>query len=177
MIRVFLVLLLFLLFFGFYNKDFSYEGKSEQLDLKEVKLDRVVDGDTVIIFLNGKRERLRLVGLDTPESMDINGRTRECFGKEASLKAKEILSKAEKIYFLPKKNDSRDRYGRLLGYLFIENKNNDLKNFSLKMIEEGYGMEYTYKGENYLFKKDFKEAEKKARINEKGLWNKNKCSY
>lgn len=55
------------------------------------KIDRVVDGDTVKIYINNKLETVRLIGLDTPETVHPNKKV-ECFGVEASNKAKELLS-------------------------------------------------------------------------------------
>lgn len=131
---------------------------------------RVVDGDTVIVQINGKKETVRLIGLDTPEIVDPR-KPVECFGKEASAEAKRILTgKPVRI-----KTDSsqalRDKYNRLLAYVFLE----DGTNFNELMIKNGYGYEYTY-DVPYTYQKEFKNAEKYARENKQGLWKEGVCN-
>ena len=136
---------------------------------------RVVDGDTVILKINGKDERVRLVGLNTPEAKAVNGRVVECFGKEASAKAKEILN-GKKVKFEPDEKTTRDKYGRLLGYIFLSDGQNLYeKNFAEIMIEQGYGYEYTYHGRKYKYQKSFKDAQKRAEKNKLGLWGEGIC--
>ena len=130
---------------------------------------RVVDGDTVDVDINGETERIRLIGLNTPETVDPR-RPVECFGKEASAKAKSILSGQKvKIETDPSQN-SRDKYGRLLAYIFLS----DGTLFNKMMIEEGYGHEYTYHLP-YKYQTEFKTAETRARENKKGLWADGVC--
>jgi micrococcal nuclease len=130
---------------------------------------RVVDGDTVRLLINGKEETVRLIGINTPETVDSR-RPVQCFGREASKRAKEILSDA--FVFLendPTQGD-RDKYNRLLRYVLLP----DGTNFNRKMIEEGYAHEYTY-GVPYRYQSDFKEAERRAREAATGLWSEETC--
>src|SRR4051794_19966293 len=60
-------------------------------NLTQAAIVKVVDGDTVDVSLNGKTTRVRLIGINTPETVDPR-KTIECFGNEASAKAKEILT-------------------------------------------------------------------------------------
>jgi micrococcal nuclease len=123
----------------------------------------VVDGDTVILKMNNNEKRIRLVGINTPEAKNINGRKKECFGKEASDKAKKLLNN-QIVYFELNKDDYYDQYGRLLGYIFLKNPNGHYQiNFAKKMIEDGFGYEYTYRGRRYEYQKEFREAERLAR--------------
>jgi micrococcal nuclease len=130
----------------------------------------VVDGDTISVIIEGKIEKLRLIGIDTPETVDPR-KSVQCFGKEASDKAKELLS--GKKVFLEKDNSQgeRDKYNRLLKYVILEDKTN----FNKKMIEEGFAHEYTY-NIPYKYQEEFKRAEKEARENKKGLWAENTCN-
>ena len=130
---------------------------------------RVVDGDTIIVRINNKEERIRLIGLDTPETVDPR-KPVECFGKEASDEAKKILT--GKIVHLETDSSqgSRDSYGRLLAYVILP----DGTNFNEFMIAEGYGYEYTYKIP-YKYQTEFKKAEKIAHENKKGLWADGVC--
>src|SRR3989344_5182278 len=80
---------------------------------------KVVDGDTIAVSLNGKTETIRIIGINTPETVDPR-KTVECFGKEASNKAKEYFK--EKDYNVWLEEDptqgERDKYQRLLRYVF-----------------------------------------------------------
>ncbi len=130
----------------------------------------VVDGDTVTIDIDGKSETLRLIGINTPETVDPR-KPVECFGKEASNKAKQVLEgKMVRI-----ENDitqgERDKYGRLLVYIFLE----DGTSFNKYMIDEGYAYEYTY-NLPYKYQQDFKQAQRNAQGAQKGLWAPDVCS-
>jgi micrococcal nuclease len=130
----------------------------------------VVDGDTVKIDYEGRTEAIRLIGIDTPETVHPNQPV-ECFGREASEHARELLE-GESVAFRPDENkDTRDRYGRLLGYIFFE----DGRNFGEVMIEDGYAYEYTYQGEEYEFQDQFNMVEQEAREAERGLWAEDTC--
>ncbi|PID83508.1 hypothetical protein CSB11_00870 [Candidatus Campbellbacteria bacterium] len=133
---------------------------------------RVVDGDTLILKMNDKNQRVRLVGINTPESMAVNGRVVECFGQEAKKEAKRILE-GQKVYFEVQENDYFDKNGRMLGFVFLKNQDGKYtENFSETMIKNGFGYEYTYKGRFYKYQKEFKAAQKSAQKNQAGLWNK-----
>ena len=129
----------------------------------------VIDGDTIDVEINGKKERVRLIGINTPETVDPRKKV-ECFGVEASNKAKSILY-GQSVYleFDPSQGE-RDKYNRLLRYVFLP----DGTNFNLSMIKEGYAYEYTY-NLPYKYQKEFKEAERYARENKIGLWADDAC--
>lgn len=145
--------------------------EDEQIEEVEYyQVAKVIDGDTVDVKIGGKTERIRIIGLDTPETVDPR-KTVECFGQEASQKAKSILEGASVRLEPDSTQDDRDKYGRLLRYIFLE----DGTNFSKLMIAEGYGHEYTY-NIPYKYQSEFKAAEKEARDNSRGLWSENACS-
>ena len=130
----------------------------------------VVDGDTLDVDYDGKIERIRPIGVDTPETVDSR-KTVQCFGRDASAKATELLlNKKVRIEKDPTQSD-RDIYGRLLAYVYRE----DGLFFNKWMIENGYAHEYTYKTP-YAFQKEFKKAQSEARQEEKGLWAPGVCS-
>lgn len=130
----------------------------------------VVDGDTIKISLSGSQKTLRLIGIDTPETVDPR-KTVQCFGKEASNKAKELLSgKRVRIESDPTQGDL-DKYGRTLAYVYRE----DGLFFNKYMIEQGYAHEYTY-DLPYKYQTDFKAAEGYARENQLGLWSPSTCN-
>lgn len=140
-------------------------------DYVRVLFDRVVDGDTVIVDLDGERERVRLIGVDTPESVKP-GSPVECFGREASDFLKKELSSQKYLYLeFDEEAGRRDRNGRILAHLF----NTQAQNINHKIIEQGYGYEYTYRGQKYLHKQEYKEAQKEADKNKRGLWADGAC--
>lgn len=125
---------------------------------------RVIDGDTFEVNINGALEKVRLIGVDTPEVVDPR-KPVECFGIEASNRAKEILmGKKVRLESDPTQGDC-DKYGRLLRYAFLE----DGANFNLLMIKEGYAHEYTY-AIPYQYQQEFKAAQTRARQDSLGLW-------
>lgn len=134
---------------------------------------RVVDGDTLILLMNGKEIKVRLIGINTPETVDPRRKV-ECFGKEASLKANELLgtkTNPKKVYFeYDASQGTLDKYGRSIGYVFLE----DGLFFNKYMIEQGYAYEYTY-SKPYKYQKEFKEVERIARLEGRGLWAANAC--
>ena len=95
----------------------------------------------------------------------------ECFGKEAADKAKEILERKRVRLENDPTQGERDKYDRLLRYIFLE----DGTNFNKMMISEGYAFEYTYDF-SYKYQKEFKDAEKEAQDKKKGLWATDTCS-
>ena len=159
--------------FDFLEIEESEDPDSVELDNKSQdtghKVVKVVDGDTVDVEIKGKIERLRLIGIDTPETVDPRKEV-QCFGIEASNKAKELLSGK----FVTLENDEtqseRDRYGRLLRYVFLP----DGTHFNKLMISEGFAYEYTY-DEPYKYQAEFKQAQALAQSQNKGLWNPNMC--
>jgi endonuclease YncB( thermonuclease family) len=130
---------------------------------------KVIDGDTLSVDLHGTVTTLRLIGIDTPETVDPR-KTVECFGKEASDKAKELLSGNKVRIEHDSSQGELDKYGRLLAYVYLE----DGLFFNKFMIEEGYAHEYTY-NIPYKYQTEFKDAELDAQKNNKGLWAPNMC--
>lgn len=130
---------------------------------------RVVDGDTIVVTINGAEEKVRLIGVNTPETVDPR-KTVECFGREASDFSKSILSSARVRLEADPSQGDRDKYGRLLRYVFLA----DGVNFNLRLIEGGYAYEYTYRLP-YKYQKEFKQAQKEAELNQRGLWAEGAC--
>ncbi|MBI4250398.1 thermonuclease family protein [Candidatus Uhrbacteria bacterium] len=125
---------------------------------------RAVDGDTLDVSMNGATERVRAIGIDTPEVVDLR-KSVQYFGKESSETAsKLLLNRTVRLVPDPTQND-RDTYGRLLRYVYRD----DGLFFNKWMIENGYAHEYTYIIP-YQFQAEFVEAAKVARKQERGLW-------
>ena len=132
---------------------------------------KVVDGDTIHISYNGKDEKVRFIGLDTPEIKDPR-KPIQCFGREASAKMTELAENKKVRLEFDKTQGERDKYGRLLAFVY----NEDNKNLAYEMIRQGYGNEYTYNSNPYKYQNEFKEAAHKAREENKGLWAENTCA-
>lgn len=130
---------------------------------------RVVDGDTLSINIDGKTQTLRLIGIDTPETVHPS-KPVECFGIEASNKAKEVLTYQSVRIEKDSTQGDYDKYNRLLAYVFLE----DGTNFNKMMVEEGYAYEYTY-NLPYKYQSEFKQAEEQAKALKKGLWADDAC--
>jgi micrococcal nuclease len=131
---------------------------------------KVVDGDTFHVVINGKNETIRLIGIDTPEVVDPR-KTVQCFGREASNKAKELLTgKKVRLEFDSTQGDF-DKYQRRLAYAFLE----DGTFYNKYMIAEGFAHEYTY-DLPYKYQKEFKQAQQQAEQNKKGFWADNACT-
>lgn len=138
--------------------------------IPENKVIKVIDGDTLEVYQNKKVEKIRLIGVNTPETVAPN-KDIECYGVEASNKLKELLQGKIVNLEIDETQGNKDKYERLLRYVYLEDIN-----INKKMIEEGYGFEYTYK-KPYKYQKEFKISEDFARINNLGLWNKENCNY
>ncbi len=131
---------------------------------------RAVDGDTIVVEINGVDEKIRLIGVDTPEVVDSR-KTVECFGKEASIFTRILLTDVRVRLESDATQGDRDRYGRLLRYVFLP----DGTFVNKTIIAEGYGHEYTYRVP-YRYQADFKIAEQNAREAKKGLWAPDICN-
>jgi micrococcal nuclease len=130
---------------------------------------KVVDGDTFSINIDGVIQTVRLIGLDTSETVHPS-KPVECFGQEASNKAKRVLGGQSVRLEQDPTQGTYDKYGRLLAYVYL----NDGTFFNKTMIEEGYGFEYTYVIP-YKYQSEFQLAENQARILKKGLWAEGRC--
>jgi micrococcal nuclease len=128
---------------------------------------RVVDGDTVDVSPGG---RIRLIGIDTPETVDPR-KPVQCFGREASAKAHKLLDDKTIALEADPSQGERDRYGRLLRYIWLP----DGRLFNLEMIAQGYAHEYTY-ATPYKYQTPFKQAERTAREQNRGLWAPTTCA-
>jgi micrococcal nuclease len=133
---------------------------------------RVVDGDTVVASVDGRDETVRLIGIDTPETVDPRTPI-ECFGKEASTRAKELLRVGATIELeADPSQGERDSTPsrRLLRYAWTS----DGRNFGLEMIREGYAHEYTFRMP-YRYQAQFRAAEREAREQQRGVWAPDTC--
>lgn len=130
---------------------------------------KVVDGDTIVVEKDGSPVTVRLIGLDTPETVDPR-KPVQCFGREASEKMRQVVGgQSVRLEGDPSQGEL-DKYGRLLAYVFVPaNATPDGILVNKYMIAEGYGHEYTY-DIPYKYMEEFKAAERGAREAKRGLW-------
>lgn len=124
----------------------------------------VADGDTIDVDMNGKTETIRMIGVDTPESVKPNSAV-QCYGREASDFTKKNLSGQSVRLEADPAGDNRDRYDRLLRYVYLQ----DGTLWNQKLITEGYGFAYL----SFTFSKsdDFAASQEAAKSAKLGLWN------
>jgi micrococcal nuclease len=127
-------------------------------------VDHVVDGDTVVVDLNGREETLRLIGVDTPETVDPD-QPPECFGPEASSHTKSLLPPGTEVR-LSRDVEARDRYDRLLVY--VERAEDGLF-VNLDLVAGGWADDYPFPP-NVAHERDFAVAASTARRQDLGLW-------
>lgn len=124
----------------------------------------VRDGDTIEVRLNEADVAIRLIGVDTPESVHPNQLV-ECYGPEASRYTKQFLGEDVLLWRDPTQ-DAYDTYGRMLAYVGLP----DGSIINALLLSTGHGKEYTYQRRNYLERDRYLELQREARSAKVGLW-------
>jgi micrococcal nuclease len=135
-----------------------------------VTVKRVVDGDTIHVLLDNNDVTIRMIGIDTPETVDPR-KPVQCFGKEASNHARQLLNGATVYLEIDDSQGDYDKYNRLLSYIWMS----DGRMFNQVMIAEGYAFEYTY-NRPYKYQAQFKDAQRNAQTQQLGLWAPTTCN-
>jgi micrococcal nuclease len=125
------------------------------------KVNKIVDGDTIDVdidlgFAVSFTQRVRLAGIDTPESRTTDLKEK-ALGLEVKEKLKKEIAAAKDIVIKTEKPDSSEKYGRILGWLFLDGSDVSLNQ---KLINEGYA--WTYGGGTKI--KDFEELVAKRQV-------------
>jgi micrococcal nuclease len=126
---------------------------------------RVVDGDTVVVELGGRETSVRLVGIDTPETVDPR-RPVGCYGPQASAHTKQLLPHGTAVR-LERDAELRDRYGRLLAY--VRRSSDDLF-VNEDLLAGGYAKVLSI-APNTTYAPRFATVEREARSAGRGLWS------
>lgn len=145
----------------------SVENTQTAIQKSTPGLYRVVrfdDGDTIVVDMEGKEEKIRFIGVDTPETQDPR-KPVQCFGKAASAYTKKIIGTQNVRLEADPTNTNRDRYQRLLRYVYLA----DGTLVNKKIIEDGYGFALTA----FPFTKleEFRMTQVSARESNRGLWS------
>ena len=147
-------------------KILSHEPSSVKREAPPIyRVVEVIDGDTIKVDIGEKIVTVRLIGIDTPEIANPHNPQNDYFGPEAAQYTKQLLEN-QLVYLIPDPMQSnRDKYDRLLRYVFLE----DGTLVNAKLVAEGYAYNYIY--EPFQFMKQFDYLEKQAKENQLGLWS------
>jgi micrococcal nuclease len=138
------------------------DGGSPRLD--KVRVVSVHDGDDITVSIDGRSEKVRLVGIDTPELQDERPEYREAAEAarefvRAALKGKTVTLEVDR------RQGDRDGYARLLRYVIL----GDGTNFNEELVRKGYARVYNRFA--FTLKPEFKKAEAEAKDERLGIWN------
>lgn len=160
-----LVLALLVMLLGFLSeRSQSFQQAAVQLSPGTYAVASFDDGDTIEVTIDGTTEKVRFIGVDTPETHDPR-KPVQCFGQAASDFTKKLIgSQAVRIETDPL-SSNRDRYNRLLRYVYLP----DGRLVQAEIIKAGYGFAYT----SFPFTKseEFSKYQHEAREQNRGLWN------
>ncbi|NND74785.1 MAG: hypothetical protein HKN44_07220 [Ilumatobacter sp.] len=131
-------------------------------------VDFVIDGDTIDVVIDGREERVRLIGIDTPETKRPDAPI-ECYGPEATAFMQELLPVGTPVR-IERDIVNRDDYGRLLGYVY---RAADGIFVNYEMMRQGYAQTLSI-GPNDLYAQLFADAAGAAERDDAGLWG--RCS-
>lgn len=126
------------------------------------KVVRVIDGDTIVVAIDGLEYRVRYTGIDTPETVDPR-KPVECYGREASQRNRELVE--GRTVELEKDVSETDQYDRLLRYVWV-----DGEMVNAVLVDEGYAMVVTYPPD-VKYQELFLELQRQARAEGRGLWS------
>ena len=129
----------------------------------QLRIIRLVNGDTIVVNYRGKPEKVRMLCVNTPESVHPNRKENVPMGKVASAYTKKRL-KGEYVD-LEFEGPMRGRYGRLLAYVIV-----DGVNFNLELVRKGLSPYYTKYGLSEKYDQEFREAERYARKHKLNIW-------
>ena len=140
---------------------------SNNEELQQATVERVVDGDTIIVDLDGVEQRVRLIGIDTPESVHPDESRNSEAGDVASDFTKSIVKQGDTVY-LQKDVSDTDKYDRLLRYVWLEkpadvNDESEIKSKMLNaiLVVEGYAEPKEYEPDT-AYADTFERLEKAA---------------
>ena len=128
------------------------------------RVERVVDGDTIVVRLDGRSERVRYIGVDTPESVKPGERV-QCFGKAAAAENRRLVE--GRRVRLVEDAEARDRYGRLLAYVY---RASDGLFVNAELVRRGYARPLTIPP-NVAHEGEIARLASAARHAGRGLWS------
>lgn len=144
-------------------RDAASRQASGQVLRQQAKVRWVSDGDTINVkVIGGKRARVRLLGIDTPEVFD----TVECGGPEASAAMKEMLPEGSRVVLVSDPTQARkDVYGRLLRYVLF-----DGTDLNRRQVWLGNATVYVYHDNPFQRVRSYRKAQRQAKNAPRGIW-------
>lgn len=142
-------------------KDLSNSASQNQPG--QYKVTRFVDGDTIVIDMNGSSEKVRFIGVDTPETHKPNTPV-QCYGPAAAAFTKNTIGTKPVRLQADPLSSNRDRYNRLLRYVYLP----DGRLLNQELVRQGFGFYYPY----FPFTKssEFDKSQSQAMGEKRGLW-------
>lgn len=135
--------------------------------LVEAHVVRVVDGDTLEVRIGGQVATVRIIGVDTPETVDPRQPVM-CYGPEASAYTRQLVDQAGGHVLLEKDVSETDRYGRLLRYVWLEHPDGR-RMLNYELVAQGYAQASTYPPD-VRHQELFLQAQREAQAAGRGLW-------
>lgn len=153
-------------------------GNSSDSSFERASVVRVIDGDTIHVMVSGKKYKLRMIGVDTPETVHPS-KPVQFYGKEASDYTKKQLK--DRTVYLQKDLSDTDKYGRLLRYVWLEKPSSDNPSqeeiskymYNAQLIINGYAYSYSYQPDT-RYSQLFARLQHQAQENSVGLWDEDK---
>lgn len=160
-IIIFLILALFTILQDKLQKknESRNQGLSEAMTGEFLKVTKVHDGDTLSVLIGNREEKIRLIGIDAPEL------GQEPWGRKAKRKLQDIIRKTDKTVRIELDVDERDKYGRLLAYLWTK----DGRLVNEEMVRSGYALLYTIPP-NVKYVDRLRKAQERASKKKVGIW-------
>lgn len=152
-----------------------FQGTYSSADKKPIIL-KIIDGDTILVEYKGKKENVRLIGIDTPESRLNRKALKDAqkgqenieniikAGQEATRFVQSLIKPGDEVH-LEFDTQIRDKYGRLLAYVYLS----DGRMLNEEILKAGYAQLLTYPP-NIKYVNRFLKAYREARENNRGLW-------
>jgi len=142
------------------------EEKKEEPEFIEIELVEVIDGDTIKAIIDDTEEKIRYIGIDSPEMNSNNDEDPEPWAEEATEFNEKLLEDRE--LFIELDVQERDRYGRILAYVYAKDEGEELMANEV-LLRWGYAKLMTVPP-NVKYVDRFKEEQKKAKDDEAGMW-------
>lgn len=143
--------------------------------LEKARLLYVVDGDTIVVDLNGVEKKIRFIGIDTPESVHEDESRNTIYGTYASDYTKSLLEGVEYVY-LQYDEEKEDQYGRTLAYVWLDDNvdvtnDSDIASKMLNaiLVEDGYAMNKVF-APNDAYADKLNAFREQAEDSSEGLW-------
>ena len=154
-----IIILIFVFVYGMAEKN-SPEGGNAKENL--IRVEHVNDGDTITAIVDSRREKIRLIGIDTPEM------GQRPWGQKAKEHLENLIAFSSWQVIIEYDIEKRDKYNRFLAYIWTK----DGRMVNKEMLKSGYALLFTFPP-NVKHVEEFMSAQSEAREKRIGIWSKN----